>query len=182
MKKRSFRVFAEKEDLRNALKTFQTRFDVYYVPTYSDQGPVSIDDITADDSLGINFHGSHIGNRQVLAMLRTTECRWRSFEWHSGNEGGIRYSSLCDENRENILIDLNGVYQGHAIFPTTVSTMYYDNETVKSLYDGLRQIFRKLSVKSAGTYICPCAYEHRDSLRFCMIDIQSPPEYDLKVD
>lgn len=182
MKKRSFRVFAEKEDLQKALEVFQTKFDVYYAPAYSDEGPLTFDSAVGLSGLGVNFHGSHIGNNMLLVFQKDAQCHWRKYEWHSGDEGGIRYSSLCEDNVTHITIDLNGVYRDSALFPTTISAMYYDNMTAKRLYDGLKQVFRLLSVKTVnGCFICPRAFEDKNRLLFCTIDIKSPPEYDLKI-
>ncbi|MBP3459799.1 MAG: hypothetical protein J6K58_11385 [Lachnospiraceae bacterium] len=167
MKIRRFRAYAEKDDLQNVLEEFQDKFEIYYVPTYSDTGKISYNSIMEIENAGVNFYGSHIGNMQMFVFLKNTECLWRT---ETGN-------SAC------ICIDLNGIYQENAIFPTEISTMYYDNETAKRLYDGLKKIFRKQAVKSVnGAYICPKAYEHKGNYRFCTIDIKSPPEYDLKVE
>lgn len=183
MKKRSFRVFAEKEDLQKAFQVFQAKLDVYYAPAYSDEGPVTFDNAAGLSELGVNFNGSHIGNKTLLAFKKGEECRWRKYEWRSGEKDGIRCSSLCEENVTHIFLDLNGIYRDSAIFPTTISTMYYDNMTAKELYDGLNGVFRLLSVKSVnGCRICSKAYEDKNRLRFCTIDIKSPPEYDLDFD
>ena len=44
MKVRRFRFYAKREDLQAILEEFQSKFDVYYVPTYSDEGPVFFKD------------------------------------------------------------------------------------------------------------------------------------------
>ena len=182
MKKRSFRAFALKEDLQAIFKNFQSGLDVYYVPTYSDVGEISFDDITIIENLGINFYGRHSGNMQMLVLLKTKECLWRLYQYKEENEQHIRYSTLNAGNIDCISIDLNGLYQDNAIFPTEVSTMYYDNEVGKQLFDEMRRIVRKQAVKTVhGYYICPKAYEQKEKYRFCTIDIKSPPEYDLQV-
>ena len=43
-KVRRFRFYAKREDLQAILEEFQSKFDVYYVPTYSDEGPVFFKD------------------------------------------------------------------------------------------------------------------------------------------
>lgn len=183
MKIRRFRVYAEREDLQELFQEFQKMFDIYYVPTYSDEGPVSFQDVAALADLGVNFHGSHLGNRQILAFLKSTSCSWKEYRWSDQEKGGIRHTSLCEANVERIDIDLNGIYREKAIFPTEISTMYYDNETAKRLYDGLRKIARRQSARTVdGYFICKRAYGNRESYRFCTIDIKSPKEYDLRVD
>lgn len=182
METRRFRAFAHKEDLQVIFKSFQSRLDVYYVPAYSDIGEIFLDDITTIENLGINFYGSHFGNMQMLVLLRQTECLWRSYQCGGEKEQRTQYSTLNAGNVECISLELNGVYQENAIFPTEISTMYYDNEIGKRLFDELRRIFRKQAVKTVrGYYICPKAYEYKEKYRFCTIDIKSPPAYDLQV-
>lgn len=181
MKVRRFRVYAEREDLREMFQEFQNMFEIYYVPAYSDNGPVCFPDVTALADLGMNFHGSHVGNKQILVFLKATDCRWKEYRWSDHEKSGIRHTSLCDGNVKRIDVDLNGVYQENAIFPTEISTMHYDNEKAKMLYDGLKKIARRQSVITVnGCFICRRAYENREKYRFCTIDIKSPEEYDLR--
>ena len=183
MKVRRFRFYAKREDLQAILEEFQSKFDVYYVPTYSDEGPVFFKDAVGLPDLGTNFFGSHKGNKQILAFSGTIACSWKEYRWRDHEKGGIRYTSLCDENIERIDIDLNGVYQEKAIFPTEIATLHYDNAAVKKLFDGLKIIVRRQSVKTVnGCFICKGAYEDKEIYRFCTIDIKSPEEYDLKVE
>lgn len=184
MKKRTFRAYAEKDDLQAVFEDFQSKLQIYYVPTYSDVGKISYNSIMDIENLGINFHGSHIGNMQMLILPKSTECLWRIYQYKERNgQRKTRYSTLEAENSAWIGVDLNGIYQENAIFPTEIGTIHYDDESAKRLYDVLKKIFRKQAVKTInGAYICPKAYEHRKNYRFCTIDIKSPPEYDLKVE
>ena len=184
MKKRSFRAYAEREDLQDVFIEFQRKLGIYYVPTYSDTGKISYNSILEIENLGLNFFGSHIGNRQMLILPKATECLWRTYQYEeSDGQKRIRYSSLDAGNTVWILADLNGIYQENSIFPTQISTINYDNEAAKTLYDELKKSFRKHSAKTVnGFYICPSAYEHKEKYRFCTIDIKSPPEYDLKIE
>ena len=184
MKIRRFRAFAEKKDLQNVFEELQGKWEIYYVPVYSDAGEISYDNIMDIENLGINFHGSHHGNRQILVFVKSAECLWRTYRYKDADGQEIkRYSALDAGNSAFICFDFNGIYKDCAIFPTEISTMYYDNNTVKQLYDELKRIFRKQAVKIAGgCYICPGAYGHKEKYRFCTIDIKSPPEYDIKVE
>ncbi len=183
MKVRRFRFYAKREDLQVILEEFQNKFDVYYVPTYSDEGPVFFKDAAGLPDLGTNFFGSHQGNKQILAFLGTTACSWKEYRWSGHEKGGIRHTSLCDENIERVDIDLNGVYREEAIFPTGIATMHYDNEVAKGMFGGLKKIVRRQSVKTVnGCFICEGAYKDKEKYRFCTINIKSPEEYDLKVE
>ena len=65
---------------------------------------------------------------------------------------------------------------------TNFSGSHLGNQS-KKLYDGLKRIVRRQSVKTVnGYFICKRAYENRGNYRFCTIDIKSPEEYDLKVE
>lgn len=184
MKIRRFQFFAEKEDLQMLFRELQEKEELYYVPTYADARDIAFDDIMSIENLGINFHGSHIGNMQMLIFKKAAECLWRAYTC-TGNSGQTvtKYTALDAGNSAYIEIDLSGIYQEIAIFPSTVSTMYYDIEAVKKLYEAIRKIVRKRTVKAInGFSICRKAYEYKDRYRFCTIDIKSPHEYDLKVE
>ena len=45
MKIRRFRAFAEKKDLQNVFEELQGKWEIYYVPVYSDAGEISYDNI-----------------------------------------------------------------------------------------------------------------------------------------
>ena len=184
MKIRRFRAYGEREDLQAIFEEFQNKLGIYYVPTYSDMGEIYYHSIMDIKNVGINFHGSHAGNMQMLIFLKDTKCHWRAYQCKGDNgQEMTRYSTLCDENSSCICVDLNGLYNENTIFPTEISTMYYDDEIAKRMYGELKKIFRKRAAKTVnGAYICLKAYEHKTNYRFCTIDIKSPPEYDLKVE
>jgi len=178
--KRSFRAFAEREDLQSIFVQFENAVNVYYVPTYSDTGKAEIDNIEKSESFGINESGSQLGE-QFLAFLKGQKCIWREYQCKDGTGLKTRYTALSDGNEECINISLGGIYKGNNLLPTTISSMHYENETSKKLFDELKKTIRKMSVKTIdGYYICPCAYIKRDNYRFCKIDFKSPKEYDLK--
>lgn len=58
----------QKKDLQNVFEELQGKWEIYYVPVYSDAGEISYDNIMDIENLGINFHGSHHGNRQILVF------------------------------------------------------------------------------------------------------------------
>lgn len=184
MKTRRFRAYAEREDLQTIFKEFQGRLEAYYVPTYSDKGRISYHSIMEIENIGVNFHGSHIGNMQMLIFPKNTECIWRTYRCRRDDGQEItRYSAFDEANSAWICVDLNGIYQEKAIFPTEISTIHYDDGTAKMLYDELKKIVRKQAVKTVnGAFICRKVYEHREKYRFCTIDFKSPTEYDLKVE
>ena len=181
MTRRSFRAFATKNDLLSIFIQFESVMDVYYVPPYSDTGMVEIDHIAKIELLGINKSSSHLGE-QFLAFERDTKCIWREYQWKSTTGLKTRYSTLCDENEGRVDISLGGIDDSDNLFPTTISTMHYDNESSKKMYGEIKKIIRKCSAITVnGYFVCLNAYEKRKDFRFCTIDVKSPKEYDLVV-
>ena len=181
MAKRGFRTFATKEDLQSIFIQFESAINVYYVPTYSDTGVVEIDSIMKIESLGVNRWGSHIGD-QFLVFPKDKKCIWREYQYKNGADLATRYTTLCDENVERIDLHLGGIYDSNNLFPTTISTMHYENESSKILFDKIKKVIRSYSVQTIrGYFICPSAYEKRAEYRFCTIEIKTPKEYDLTV-
>lgn len=184
MKTRRFRAYAEKEDLQHLFKEFESKFNVFYVPSYSDEAKISYGSIMDLERLGMDDNGSCHGKMQMLIFFNDTECLWRAYQCRGEHGEEIaRYSAIGTENSAFISADFRGVCKENTIFPTEISTMYYEQPVSKRLYDELKKIFRKQAVKIVnGYYICPNAYANREKYRFCTIDIKSPPEYDLKVE
>ncbi len=168
MSSRSFRVFGTKQDLENIFNEFQEKNLVkYYKCGKNDNNEIL--DIAKIDNFGISLNGSHIGN-QYLVIRRNKTVK-------PDNYNHI-YQAL---NEASIVIDLGGLYDKNTIIPTTISTIWYDNENSKELYNHLKNIIKKYSTTINGYMILKNAYTEKEQLRFVTIDVQSPREYDLKV-
>ena len=84
-------------------------------------------------------------------------------------------------NETSIVVDLGGLYAENIILPTTVSTIWYENEISKKIYNNLKRIMKRYSVIIVNGYmILENAYDKKERLRFVTISVQSPKEYDLK--
>ncbi len=179
--KKSMKIFATKEDLQNIFLTFQQNFTVYYVPTYSQQKNIRINNILNISNFGINTTGRKIGNNQFLIFYQGCVCHWRKIKVsHTNTE---RYSTLTEENLENTFIDLGGLYKDSILFPTEISTIHYENELSNQLFNDLKKIVRKNSTITKNGYsICHHAYQQREQYRFCTINVKSPREYDLIIE
>lgn len=181
--RRSFRVFASPRDLQILFEAFQRNFDVYYVPTYSDNEPVQINDLTTIPNFGINTRGVKIGNNHFLIFNKDSECKWTSFLYPGGEKDVIRYTSLCEENTENISVDVGGVHEYRNLFPTEISTINYENDVSKALFNAMRRTVKKYTVTTKnGYFICRNAYQKRDRYRFCTINAAASREHDLVFD
>lgn len=178
--KRSIRIFATKEDLQNIFCFLQEKFQIYYVPTYSDEAFIKINNIASVPFLGMNIKGRTTGNNPFLVFFRESNCNWREIKDKEGSI--VQYSTLDDKNMENIFINVGGVYEASNLFPTEISTLHYENEVSKQLFNGLKRVISgNASVTINGYIICKNAYENKNKYRFCTIDIKSPKEYDLIV-
>lgn len=169
MSSRSFRVFGTRKDLENIFKEFQNSNTIKYYKC-GKSNSIEITDITAIDNFGISLNGSHIGNQYLV--IKDSEIV------QLDNYNHI-YQKL---NEKSIVIDLGGLYDEKTILPTTVSTIWYDNENSKKIYNDLKNIIKRYSSNTVNGYIIlKNAYNEKEQLRLVTISVQSPKEYDLKV-
>lgn len=169
MSSRSFRVFGTRKDLENIFKEFQNSNTIKYYKCGKSNN-IEITDITAIDNFGISLNGSHIGNQYLV--IKDSEIV------QLDNYNHI-YQKL---NEKSIVIDLGGLYDENTILPTTVSTIWYDNENSKKIYNDLKNIIKRYFSNTVNGYIIlKNAYNEKEQLRFVTISVQSPKEYDLKV-
>lgn len=169
MSSRSFKVFGTRKDLENIFNEFQENNVIkYYKCGKSDNNKIT--DITKIDNFGISLSGSHIGNQYLVIKDNETV--------QLDNYKHI-YQKL---NETSIVIDLGGLYDENTILPTTVSTIWYDDESSKKIYNNLKNIIKRYSSNTVNGYmILKNAYNKKEQLRFVTISVQSPREYDLKV-
>lgn len=184
MQTRSFHAFFDKSDLIRFLTELQRVQKVYYVPTYSDSNSEMFEDLVLLSWLGINTTGDNTtGTRQFLIFPSDVRCARKIIDSHENNQIHTRWMASFDGNSSCVMIQPGGVYQDNVIFPTIISTMCYDDPVSKKLYDKIKRSAAKNSDKTVnGWYIGYSAYEHRNSFRFCPINVHAPLEYDLKVE
>ena len=109
------------------------------------------------------------------------------FKWYYTYKKGKQFcldnTFFLDQelNKETIIINIGGIYENQALFPTEISTIWYENETSKRLYTKLKKSCKKLMHCTQNGYLIgERAYSKREYYRFCTISIDSPPTYDLK--
>ena len=169
MSSRSFRVFGTKKDLENIFREFQKNNMIkYYRCGKSDSNKIT--DITKIDNFGISLSGRHIGKQYLV--IKDDETVQLD-----------KYKHINQKlNETSIVIDLGGLYDENTILPTTVSTIWYDDESSKRVYNNLKSIMKRYAVSIVNGYmILKNAYDKKEQLRFATISVQSPGEYDLKV-
>lgn len=169
MSSRSFRAFGTKEDLENIFNEFQKNNIVKYHRCGKSDGN-TITGITKTDDFGVSLSGSHIGNQYLVIRGAETVLLDEHKHIYQG------------ANETSIVIDLGGLYAEDIILPTTVSTIWYDNQNSKKTYNSLKSIVKRHSVSTVNGYmILKNAYQKKEGLRFVTISVQSPKEYDLKL-
>ncbi|HJC49266.1 MAG TPA: hypothetical protein H9754_01575 [Candidatus Anaerostipes avistercoris] len=162
-------MFGTKKDLENIFNEFQKSNIVnYYRCGKSDSNKIT--DITKTDNFGVPLSGSHIGN-QYLLIKGDKIVRLDNYKHINQKLNGT-----------SIVIDLGGLYAENTILPTTISTIWYDNESSKKIYNNLKSIVKKYSVSIVNGYmVLKNAYDKKEQLRFVTISVQGPKEYDLKI-
>lgn len=175
---RSFRVFATKKDLETIFFTFQQSTDVRYYKCGQLSELFAVSDVTKTALFGINTSGSHINNQWLICPSNITPQKRK-------NEAvPDKHIFFIDQmlNPASIVVDFGGICQDNVLFPTEISTLWYENAEAKAFYDSLRKICRKRTKRINGYFVSENAYLHKDQYRFCTISIKSPAEYDLKVE
>ena len=86
-------------------------------------------------------------------------------------------------NSVSVIVALGGIYHGEAIFPTEISTIWYENSESKMLYSELKKICRRHSqCPVEGYMIGKNAFCGKRQYRFCTINIDSPEDYELRIE
>lgn len=171
MRARSFKIFGTKTDLENIFKDFQTNNTIKYYKCGKNPN-TEITNITTLDNFGISLNGNHIGNQYLI--IQSNEIIQVDSHNHISQ----------DLNQTSIVIDLGGLYyeDKNIILPTTISTIWYDNENSRNIYNHLKRISKKYSSTTINGYmILQNAYAQKDQSRFKTISVHSPAEYDLIV-
>ena len=169
MSSRSFRVFGTKKDLENIFSEFQKNNTLKYYQCGKSDGN-KITDIAKTDNFGICLSGRHTGN-QYLVIKDDETVQFDNYK-----------QIIQKSNETSIVIDLGGLYDENTILPTTVSTIWYDDERSRKIYNNLKSIMKRYSVSIVNGYmILKNAYDKKSQLRFATISVQSPREFDLKV-
>lgn len=177
MLSRSFRIFATKEDLIGIFLDFQHNIKIHYFKCGRIYDLIKAADITKDTLFGINTNGNHPNNRWLVC--------------HSDMIPLKRINNMCldnniffldqELNESSIVINIGGIYEDKALFPTEISTMWYENTESKELYTMLKKSCKKyVACTKNGYLIGKDAYLYKNQYRFCTIGIDSSQIYDLK--
>lgn len=134
-------------------------------------------DITEEAGFGVNRRGSHINFRWLVCPAeRPPRKRWVH---------GVKDAFFLDqmENPASIVVDIGGVYQDMALFPTEVSTIWWENSAARDLYQALRRACRRECPGSREGYLFGRdACRQWERWRFRPIHFSSPAEYDWKIE
>lgn len=176
MTTRSFRMFATKEDLISILNDFQQNNEIQYFKCNRMDDQIEISDITKESHFDINIKGNHINNQWLVCLSSATPIKRK-------NKFCLDNIFFIDQelNKGSIVIDIGGLYEIQALFPTEICTIQYENEMSKHLYTMLKKSCKKFTHRKQNGYLIgEGAYSKREYYRFCTISIDSPSTYDLK--
>lgn len=178
MATRSFRIFATKEDLITIFSAFQHNIDIHYYKCGRSSKLNEVKDITTTAMFGINTSGSHINNQwlicpaDIIPQKRLNE---------QVLEKGVFFIDQM-LNCPSIIVDIGGTYQDIALFPTEISTLWYENEIAQKIYGSLRKSCQKHSKTIQKYMVAENAYLNRTQYRFCTINLGSPVGYDFRIE
>lgn len=172
MLSRSFRIFATKEDLIRIFLDFQHNIKIHYFKCGRIYDLIETANITNGAFLGISTKGNHTNcHKDVIPLKRKNNmCQDNSIFF------------LDQElNESSVVINIGGIYEDKALFPTEISTIWYENIESKELYTMLKKSCEKyVACTKNGYLIGKDAYLYKNQYRFCTIGIDSPQIYDLK--
>ena len=179
MASRSFKIFATKEDLSVIFSEFQKSIKVHYFKCGRTNELTEMQDITKENLLGVNVHGKHLGDQWLVCPEHVIPQKRKN--------DLIQDESIffIDQmmNSVSVIVDLGGIYHEEAIFPTEISTIWFENAESKMLYSELKKICRRHSrCTIEGYMIGEKAFCCKRQYRFCTINIDSPEVYDLKME
>lgn len=179
MATRSFRIFATKEDLSAIFSDFQKSLKVQYFACGRMNELREICDITNTPLFGINKNGNHVNNQWLICCENVMPLKRKN------NRIVEKDIFFIDQelNSSSIIVNLGGVYENQVLFPTEISTIWFENEESKELYTLLKKSCKKFTKCTQNGYmIGENAYLNKMRYRFCTISIDSPEIYDLKVE
>ncbi len=136
-------------------------------------------DITKEDFFGVNVHGRHLGNQWLVCPEHVIPQKRKNDLIQDENIFFIDQML----NSSSVIADIGGIYNETAIFPTEISTIWFENSESKMLYSELKKICRRHSQCTIEGYmIGKNAFCCKRQYRFCMINIDTPKTYVLKME
>ena len=178
MATKSFRIFATKEDLFSIFFDFQQNVKIHYFKCGRMYDLVEISDITKDTLFGINIKGNHTNNQWLICHNDTIPLKRKN------NMCLDKFIFFLDQelNESSVVINIGGVYEDNALFPTEISTIWYEDAESQELYTMLKKSCEKYTTCTQNGYLIgKNALLCKEKYRFCTISIDSPQIYDLKL-
>lgn len=176
---RSFRIFAMREDLSAVFSDFQKNIKIHYFKCGRMNELRETDDITNIPLFGIDKNGSHVNNQWLICRKNVIPLKRKN------NMVAEKDIFFIDQelNSSSIILNLGGGYENRALFPTEISTIWFENEESKELYTMLKKSCNKfMKCTQNGYMIGENAYLNKMRYRFCTMGIDSSDMYDLKVE
>lgn len=178
MATKSFRIFATKEDLFSIFFDFQQNVKIHYFKCGRMYDLVEISDITKDTLFGINQKGNLLNSQWLVCCNDTMPLKRKNNMCLDNN---IFFLDQ-EVNEYSAVINIGGVYEDKALFPTEISTIWYEKTESKELYTMLKKSCKKYTACTQHGYLIgKNALLCKEKYRFCTISIDSPQIYDLEL-
>lgn len=139
MATKSFRIFATKEDLFSIFFDFQQNVKIHYFKCGRMYDLVEISDITKDTLFGINQKGNLLNSQWLVCYNDTIPLKRKNNMCLDNN---IFFLDQ-EVNESSAVINIGGVYEDKALFPTEISTIWYEKTESKELYTMLKKSCKK---------------------------------------
>ena len=141
MASRSFRIFATKEDLSVIFSEFQKSIKVHYFKCGRSNELTETRDITKEKLLGVNVHGKHLGDQWLVCPEHVIPQKRKNDMIQNGSIFFIDQML----NSVSVIVALGGIYHEEAVFPTEISTIWYENPESKRFFLELKKICKRHS-------------------------------------
>ena len=138
---RSFRIFATKEDLSVIFSEFQKSIKVHYFKCGRSNELTETRDITKEKLLGVNVHGKHLGDQWLVCPEHVIPQKRKNDMIQNGSIFFIDQML----NSVSVIVALGGIYHEEAVFPTEISTIWYENPESKRFFLELKKICKRHS-------------------------------------
>ena len=178
MATKSFRIFATKEDLFSIFFDFQQNVKIHYFKCGRMYDLVEISDITKDTLFGINQKGNLLNSQWLECYNDTMPLKRKN------NKCLDSYIFFLDKevNEYSAVINIGKKKKKKTMFPTEISTIWYEKTESKELYTMLKKSCKKYTACTQHGYLIgKNALLCKEKYRFCTISIDSPQIYDLKL-
>lgn len=171
--------FATKSDLEDSIQRLESGLEVEYVRTglFDSREYERKHTLMFLPELGLNPSGAVNLAASFLIVHKNSEIRVRSV---AQRKGWFKFAIDQLENQETVQLRLSGMYDEHTLLPGRIA-IAKNNEAAKTLYNSIRKLFCLGYKDVKGWKIGPEALKLFEQGCRLTVDVNSPPQYDLRL-